>query len=472
MFIHPGSKGIRVVPRVLTKVYEDKMAAPNNAYYVLTQPHAGLPNSVLFSSLSHTQLQDVGTYTHPQIDSHINDTSIHFSDLSGFTTSDLAEGSNLYYTDARVSANPDVSANTTHRTSDGTDHTFIDQDVTTSGTPTFSALTVTNTITAGSRFYVDPSSATNIVHIGGSDAPLKEVELEAYSPEFAFNTTNTKGLSGFYFYELGTLKAIMQCRGSTATNPNVWQFGGYDDVTKFVITTGGIAYPDNARMIIDENGNVVFNEAGNNCDFRIESENNENMLFVDASKDRIYIGTNSDISSLFFAQILANSTDYGLIVKANAYEAIRGICYNAYRPAGFSLINGYPGAKGVSMRFSCTTSDIGNIKETAMIINEFVDTTSTSLTSDFWFRLYNNGSANYAFRFTHDAKLLIKDGASSTDAPTASLDIDSDIIRLRNSKTPSSSSDTGNPGDICWDSDYIYVCVATNTWKRAALSSW
>ena len=27
-------------------------------------------------------------------------------------------------------------------------------------------------------------------------------------------------------------------------------------------------------------------------------------------------------------------------------------------------------------------------------------------------------------------------------------------------------------GDICWDSNYVYICVATNTWKRAALSSW
>lgn len=25
---------------------------------------------------------------------------------------------------------------------------------------------------------------------------------------------------------------------------------------------------------------------------------------------------------------------------------------------------------------------------------------------------------------------------------------------------------------ICWDSNYIYVCTETNTWKRASLSSW
>ena len=39
-------------------------------------------------------------------------------------------------------------------------------------------------------------------------------------------------------------------------------------------------------------------------------------------------------------------------------------------------------------------------------------------------------------------------------------------------KTPSSAADTGTAGDISWDTSYIYVCTAANTWKRAALSTW
>ena len=37
---------------------------------------------------------------------------------------------------------------------------------------------------------------------------------------------------------------------------------------------------------------------------------------------------------------------------------------------------------------------------------------------------------------------------------------------------PSSPSDVGQAGTIRLDSDYIYVCVATDTWKRLALSTW
>lgn len=39
-------------------------------------------------------------------------------------------------------------------------------------------------------------------------------------------------------------------------------------------------------------------------------------------------------------------------------------------------------------------------------------------------------------------------------------------------KTPSSASDTGTTGDIAWDANYIYICTATNTWKRVAISTW
>jgi hypothetical protein len=32
------------------------------------------------------------------------------------------------------------------------------------------------------------------------------------------------------------------------------------------------------------------------------------------------------------------------------------------------------------------------------------------------------------------------------------------------------SNDPGNVGEICWDSGYIYVCIAGNTWARAGLT--
>ena len=55
---------------------------------------------------------------------------------------------------------------------------------------------------------------------------------------------------------------------------------------------------------------------------------------------------------------------------------------------------------------------------------------------------------------------------------TGDVSTSGDSIRIDTSKTPSSASDTGTTGEIAWDSDYIYVCVATDTWKRVAISTW
>jgi hypothetical protein len=38
--------------------------------------------------------------------------------------------------------------------------------------------------------------------------------------------------------------------------------------------------------------------------------------------------------------------------------------------------------------------------------------------------------------------------------------------------TPASAAAACDQGQITYDSSYLYLCVATNTWKRAALATW
>ena len=37
---------------------------------------------------------------------------------------------------------------------------------------------------------------------------------------------------------------------------------------------------------------------------------------------------------------------------------------------------------------------------------------------------------------------------------------------------PVASNAAGNTGDLRYDSNYLYICIAANTWKRCSLSSW
>jgi hypothetical protein len=82
------------------------------------------------------------------------------------------------------------------------------------------------------------------------------------------------------------------------------------------------------------------------------------------------------------------------------------------------------------------------------------------------FSLANNAPTN---SFYMDASGNTGYGTSS---PTAFVDINSNTLRIRTARTPASATATGNAGDICWDANYIYVCTATNTWKRTAISTW
>lgn len=67
-----------------------------------------------------------------------------------------------------------------------------------------------------------------------------------------------------------------------------------------------------------------------------------------------------------------------------------------------------------------------------------------------------------------------KDGnvGIGTNQPDSKLDVNGDSIRIRESKTPASANSPGNQGDMAWDENYIYICVAKDTWKRSELKSW
>ena len=55
---------------------------------------------------------------------------------------------------------------------------------------------------------------------------------------------------------------------------------------------------------------------------------------------------------------------------------------------------------------------------------------------------------------------------------TGKLHMAADTFRLDTARTPASAGATGNPGEICWDADYLYICSAANSWKRTPLATW
>ena len=83
-------------------------------------------------------------------------------------------------------------------------------------------------------------------------------------------------------------------------------------------TNTGIYSPGADQLAISSNAvqrvnfgtnEVVFNDGGENCDFRIESDTNANIFFVDASANAVGIGTISPDANLEISTTLASETE-------------------------------------------------------------------------------------------------------------------------------------------------------------------
>jgi hypothetical protein len=78
--------------------------------------------------------------------------------------------------------------------------------------------------------------------------------------------------------------------------------------------------------------------------------------------------------------------------------------------------------------------------------------------------LRSNGSSS------SPESLTLNHGSNGEATFNSDVDVGGDLITT--TKTPASASATGTAGTIAWDASYIYVCTATDTWKRVAIATW
>jgi len=70
-----------------------------------------------------------------------------------------------------------------------------------------------------------------------------------------------------------------------------------------------------------------------------------------------------------------------------------------------------------------------------------------------------------------DRVLVLRDPAGAPSVRTVNVGVFAANLQISNA-VPGTAASSGLPGTIRYDSSYIYVCVANNTWKRAALNTW
>ena len=122
-----------------------------------------------------------------------------------------------------------------------------------------------------------------------------------------------------------TLDSILSVPLGSATAPSIYP--GTD-------TNTGIYSPGGDQLAFSTNGvervelgasEVVFNDGGENYDFRIEGDTNSSLFFADASTDRVGIGTTSPGAILHIDQTSGGSSVIGAAIRNNSNSASTGV---------------------------------------------------------------------------------------------------------------------------------------------------
>jgi hypothetical protein len=245
------------------------------------------------------------------------------------------------------------------------------------------------------------------------------------------------------------------------------------------------------------NTRLTVKDSGSNVVFSVQDDGSfSGSKFVyDGTAKRLGTGLSSGHSaeSSFHAVDITNSANRGVIVgqhdssasAANVqFRKSRGDDINnaAYVAGvgGYVIVNykdyigsfhgfGWDGTQwinGASIAFQVDTATPA-VNKVGMSMNFMTGETQNGGTGNIQkvSRLYisSKGIVGVGGGFTADAP--------PTVSGTGVMDIKGDVIRLEGTRTPTQGS-TCNAGEIAWDANYVYVCTAANTWKRASLGTY
>lgn len=135
-----------------------------------------------------------------------------------------------------------------------------------------------------------------------------------------------------------------------------------------------------------------------------------------------------------------------------------GLVYSLTALQGFASVRASASA-GTVRDFRLSTNAVNRWQITATATAE----TGSNVGSDFTIDAYTDAGG-----FNFNALTISR---SAGNAVFYNL-VTAPQLRISLSNPPASATATGSAGQIRWDANYIYVCTATDTWKRVAIATW
>jgi len=205
----------------------------------------------------------------------------------------------------------------------------------------------------------------------------------------------------------------------------------------------------NSDIVLGVDGAAVFNEQGADADFRVESDGNANMFFVDGGEDGIGLGT-SDVKSVLTvgtaAPVITVDTDDA---NDNKSLTLCGGGAGSITRGPYVFLGGNEHATGANkgtIKLACGVGDgssnVGDLyvyQGTGANNRLLIDQGETVFNEDSIdadFRVESNGSANMLFVDGGNNRVGVNSGS-----PTEALDVDGAVALKEQSSAPSATAD-------------------------------
>jgi len=179
---------------------------------------------------------------------------------------------------------------------------------------------VSNGTGAAVRSDINGQLAAIVSNNSGATSPATTYAYQWWA-DTTTNTLKLRNSANSAWIEIMQLDGTLTMESGTAALPGL---AFRDDLDTGIFRAGtnqlGISSAGVERVEFGSS-EVVFNDAGNNYDFRVEGDTNANLLFVDASTDRVGVGTSSPSGTLEVGAVAGTVTAGDLIVTTGSTTA-------------------------------------------------------------------------------------------------------------------------------------------------------
>ena len=253
------------------------------------------------------------------------------------------------------------------------------------------------------------------------------------------------GNKGIYFGDNITSSADQEwLLANNASNSNAFTLYEYDSGT-FVKTRMTVESLGDFKIQSTAAGSVVINDDGENSDFRVESDNNANMLYVDASADKVSVGSGAPQGVLNVIYSQNNSSDWWTNTKNALYlqnadsSGQTVVKFNNNTNTRASIVFNTDGSGRFQLFDRTSVEERFGISSTELVINE------------------DGANADFRIESDTDANFFVADADSGdsgsigihTNSPGTDLDIVGGM-RSRYRLTNAPGSQTGPVNDNYW----------------------